>query len=322
MGYNDGGYRIGIDLGGTNIKVGIVDSDCNIIDTYSVKTLVGRPYQEIIKDMGDAVLHLLQKTGLTADDCYALGVGSPGCIDFERGQVAFAGNLFWENVPLINELKKYIDLPMAISNDANCAALGEALAGAAKGCGSALMITLGTGVGGGVVINGSIFEGGNAGGAELGHIVIVAGGESCTCGRNGCFEAYSSATALIREAKKAAVSNPDSLINELCGNDVDSINGEIPFEAAKRGDPAAKAVIDSYIKHLGDGIVNLANIFRPDIVLISGGVCNQGENLTNPLNAYVKKYIFAGDKAFVPEVKRAALGNAAGIIGAAFLVKD
>lgn len=318
---NEKKYRIGIDLGGTNIKVGIVDQSHKIIANHSVKTLVERNYKEIVKDMADAVSFLLKQTNISISDCTALGIGSPGCIDSKNGIVVFAANLHWENVPILEELKKYIDLPMGLSNDANCAALGEVVGGAAKEYENAVMITLGTGVGGGIVMNKKIFEGGHAGGTELGHITIVSGGEYCTCGRHGCFEAYSSATALIRDTKRAAQEHPDSLLNTLCNGNLDEINGITPFDAAKQNDPAGKEVVENYIKYLGEGIVNMVNIFRPDVVLLSGGVCNQGAYLTDPLNTYIRKYCFAGERAFIPPVIRATLGNDAGIIGAASIVE-
>ena len=314
-------YRIGIDLGGTNIKIGIVNSSHKIIAHHSIKTLVQRSYQKIIQDMAEAVFFLLKQTGISLCECQALGIGSPGCIDFKNGIVVFAGNLHWEQVPLLEELKKYIDLPMALSNDANCAALGEVIDGAAKEYKNAVMITLGTGVGGGIVIDKKIFEGGHAGGTELGHTTIISGGEYCTCGRHGCFEAYSSATALIRDTKRAAKKYPDSLLNVLCDGNLDNINGITPFDAAKQGDFAAKEVIENYIKYLGEVIINMVNIFRPDVVLLSGGVCNQGSYLTDPLNDYIQKYCFAGKRAYIPTVIRATLGNDAGIIGAASMIE-
>ncbi|MFA9462665.1 MAG: ROK family protein [Velocimicrobium sp.] len=312
-------YRIGIDLGGTNIKVGIVNAEDEIIEKYSVKTMVERPYQEIIKDMGAAIFYVLEQAGILKEECVSIGIGSPGTVDAKNGVVLYSNNFNWENIPLVAELKKYINLPIYISNDANCAALGETVAGAAKGCENVILLTLGTGVGGGVVLGGKVFEGGHAGGAELGHTVIVEGGELCTCGRRGCLEGYASATALIRDTRRAAKENPQSIIMKLCNKELDEINGKTPFEAAELGDTIAQDVIDGYIMHLGIGITNMINIFRPDKVLLSGGICNQGEKLTNPLNDAVKGACFGGEKAFIASVERAKLGNDAGIIGAAAL---
>ena len=170
-----------------------------------------------------------------------------------------------------------------------------------------------------MIIDGKVFEGAHAGGAELGHTSLIFGGEPCTCGRKGCVEAYVSATGLIRQARRAAEQKKDSLMNELCGGDLSAMNGKIPFDAAEQKDEAAMAVVDDYITYLGEAIANYVNIFRPDVVLLSGGVCNQKEKLTGPLTAYIKTVCFAGEKAFIPEVRCAILGNSAGIIGAANL---
>ncbi|MDK2807952.1 MAG: glucokinase [Clostridiales bacterium] len=312
-------YRIGIDLGGTNIKVGIVNENYEIIEKHSIKTLVERPYHEIIKDMADAIYYLLEKKNIGLNECLTIGIGSPGTVDAKSGVVLYSNNFGWENIPLVAELKKYINLPVFISNDANCAALGETVAGAAKGADNVILLTLGTGVGGGVILSGKVFEGGHAGGAELGHTVIVDGGEACTCGRKGCFESYASATALIRETKAAALAHKESLLMELCEGDIEKINGKTPFDAAQMGDETAKEVVGRYIWYLANGITNMINIFRPDKVLLSGGVCNQGEKLTKPLSEIVNRTCFGGEKAFIPPIERAMLGNDAGIIGAAAL---
>lgn len=312
-------YRAGIDLGGTNIKAGIVDEDQKILAEGSVPTMVKRPYQEIIKDMADLVKDLLGKIGAEERELSSVGVGSPGTVDAESGMVRYSNNFGWENIPLAEELGTYFTCPIHISNDANCAALGEVKAGAAKETKNAILLTLGTGVGGGVIIDGKVFEGAHAGGAELGHTSLIFGGEPCTCGRKGCVEAYVSATGLIRQARRAAEQKKDSLMNELCGGDLSAMNGKIPFDAAEQKDEAAMAVVDDYITYLGETIANYVNIFRPDVVLLSGGVCNQKEKLTGPLTAYIKTVCFAGEKAFIPEVRCAILGNSAGIIGAANL---
>jgi glucokinase len=312
-------YRIGIDLGGTNIKIGIVDENNKIVTRRSTPTLVNRNYQEIIKSMAEAVFALLEFADISVKKCISLGIGSPGVIDSKTGTVVYSNNFGWEKVPIIEELKKYIDLPMLISNDANCAALGEVAAGAAMGCDNVVLLTLGTGIGSGIILNGKLFEGSNVGGSEFGHSVLVVDGEKCTCGRNGCFEAYASATALIRETKKAAQENKTSLINLFSENDLSKICGVTPFKAMEYGDPVAKEVIVNYVKYLSDGIINLINLFRPDKVLISGGICNQGDNLLKPVNEYVSKYCFGGSHTFIPTVMKASLGNMAGIIGAASL---
>ena len=312
-------YRAGIDLGGTNIKAGIVDENQNILVEDSVSTRVERPYQEIIKDMADLVKNLLNKIHATDAELSGVGVGSPGTVDAANGVVLYSNNFDWDNIPLAAELGKYFTCPIKVSNDANCAALGEVKAGAAREIKNAILITLGTGVGGGVIIDGQVFEGAHAGGAELGHTSLIFGGELCTCGRRGCVEAYVSATGLIREAKRAAEKDPQSVMNELCKGDLSNMNGKIPFDAAEQKDPAGMKVVNDYITYLGESIANYVNIFRPDVILLSGGVCNQKEKLTEPLTEYIKTKCFGGEKAFIPEVRCAILGNSAGIIGAANL---
>ena len=315
-------YRVGIDLGGTNIKAGIVNEDQQIVRESSIPTLVERGALSIMEDMAALVERLLAEEGLTKEHVAGIGIGSPGMIDAASGTVVYSNNFDWENVPLGAYLEERLGLPVRVSNDANCAALGEVKAGAAKDCRNCVMITLGTGVGGGVVMEGRIFEGGHAGGAELGHTTLIAGGEPCTCGRNGCFEAYASATALIRDTKRAAQANEKSMIWRLCDGDLEKIDGKTVFDAMQTGDETARRVVKQYLTYLGEGIVNMVNIFRPDKVLLSGGVCNQGKNLTVPLQEYVQKNSFAKEKGYVPEIAIATLGNLAGILGAAALVEE
>ncbi|MGN1159682.1 MAG: ROK family protein [Lachnospiraceae bacterium] len=315
-------YRVGIDLGGTNIKAGIVNEDQQIVRESSIPTLVERGALPIMEDMAELVERLLAEEGLTKEHVAGIGIGSPGMIDAASGTVVYSNNFDWENVPLGAYLEEKLGLPVRVSNDANCAALGEVKAGAAKDCRNCVMITLGTGVGGGVVMEGRIFEGGHAGGAELGHTTLIAGGEPCTCGRNGCFEAYASATALIRDTKRAAQANEKSMIWRLCDGDLEKIDGKTVFDAMQTGDETARRVVKQYLTYLGEGIVNMVNIFRPDKVLLSGGVCNQGKNLTVPLQEYVQKNSFAKEKGYVPEIAIATLGNLAGILGAAALVEE
>lgn len=312
-------YRIGIDLGGTNIKVGIVNAENEIIGRHSIQTNVNRPYTDIIADMAYAVTYALESEGISEAECEKIGIGSPGTIECSSGVVVYSNNFGWKDIPLREELSRYFKLPIYISNDANCAALGEVVAGAAKGCKNAVLLTLGTGVGSGIILDGKVFEGGHAGGAEFGHSVLVVDGEPCTCTRKGCFEAYASATALIRDTKRAALNDENSQIHKICENNLDNINGLTPFTAAKENDPAAKKVVENYIQYLSEGIAYLINLFRPDKVLLSGGVCNQGEVLTIPVNEQVKKLCFGGEEVYIADVERASLGNDAGIIGAAAL---
>ncbi|MDR1832247.1 MAG: ROK family protein [Fusobacteriaceae bacterium] len=312
-------YRIGIDIGGTNMKIGVINEKNEIVVKTSIKSEVPSGFAKMTRNLGNALNSLLYTNGIAVGDCLSIGIGTPGTVDFERGVVLYANNLFWENVPLAAELRKYIDLPVKVSNDANCAALGEAVAGGAKGVKNMVLITLGTGVGSGFILDGKLYESGAPGGVEFGHTVLVIGGEQCTCGRKGCFEAYGSATALIRETRRAAEKHPGSLIHKIVGGNLDKISGLTPFEAAKRGDKAAQKVVDNYIRYLGEGLIDIINVFRPDKILLSGGVSNQKDALIKPLTDYVKRYTYGGDKTRVAVIEQAKLGNDAGMIGAANL---
>lgn len=312
---------VGIDLGGTAIKIGIVNKMYDIVAQTSIPTEAERPYEQVIEDMGKSAVALLEDNGYDLGRCLGVGVGSPGTVDSEKGVVLYSNNICWNHVPLADELQKYLPVPVYINNDANCAALGEVVKGAASGYQNAAFLTLGTGVGGGIVIGGKIFEGGHPGGVELGHIKNGSEGKKCTCGRYDCLETYASATALIDDAKKMAAQHPESLLWELCGHSLDKMNAKIPFDAAAAGDSCGQKLIENYGKHLADGITDIANIFRPDVIVLGGGVCAQGENLTAPLNKYLKENCFGASVSYVPQVVTAQNGNDAGIIGAASLVE-
>lgn len=313
-------YRIGIDLGGTNIKAGIIDEDDTLLGKRSAKTRpFERGWQAVVAEMAATVNALLDELGISIDECIKIGVGSPGMIDHIGGVIDFAGNFGWTDVPLLAELRRYFDLPMRISNDANCAVLGEAVAGAAKGARHVVMVTLGTGVGGGVITDAHLQEGGSAGGMELGHTLLIMDGEQCTCGRRGCLEAYASARSFVRHAREAALAYPESALNELCRGDLENMNGTTPFKAARMGDAVAQKLVDDLIKYLGEGIINFINTWRPEKVLIGGGLSNEGDPLILPLNDYVRPRCFGGEKGYVAPIERAVLGNDAGLIGAASL---
>ncbi len=311
---------IGIDLGGTGIKIGILNREYDILAQTTIPTRAERPFEEVVADMGHASRKLLQDHDYELKDCLGAGIGSPGTIDSQNGVVLYSNNIRWDNVPLAAELGKYLPVPVYVNNDANCAALGETVKGAAKGCRNAIFLTLGTGVGGGIVMNGRIFEGGHPGGAELGHIRIASEGRRCTCGRDDCLEAYASATALIEDARNMAKRFPNSVLWKLCGQDLEQMDAKMPFDAAQTGDTCGQALVERYIQYLADGITDLANIFRPDIIALGGGICAQGKKLTDPLNRYLKEKCFGASVSYVPEVVTAKNGNNAGIIGAAALV--
>ena len=297
--------RIGIDIGGTDTKIGLVDVHNKLLDSVCIPTKAERPADEVIRTVAETALSILDKNGIAMEQCVGVGIGVPGTVDRKKGIVRYSNNIRWEDVPLVKEMSTYLPIPVEIANDADCAALGETIAGAGKECSDVVMITLGTGVGGGVVLDGEIYEGRGIGGSELGHMVIVENGEPCTCGRRGCLEAYASATALKREAKRASK-------KELIPSEI--------FALAKQGDPAMKEVVEIYIRRLGLGIVNIVNIFRPQLVLLGGGISGQGESLLVPLRRILREECFGGERGDVPEIEEAVLGNNAGIIGAAGLL--
>lgn len=315
-------YFIGIDLGGTNMAAGVVDAWGAILVKDSVKTLSGRHYSLIIEDMAKLALSVIRQAGIGISDISGIGIGTPGSVDAKRGVVVYANNLGFVNTPMAAEFQKHIPLPVRLCNDANCAALGETVAGAAAGRRNVVMITLGTGVGGGVVIDGRIYEGEYSAGAELGHNILVVDGALCACGRRGCWEAYSSATGLIRMTREAMERHSDSLMHKLCGYSQEKIDGKTAFTAARAGDAAGLAVVERYIKYLAEGIVDMVNIFRPELVLVGGGICKEGDYLLEPVRGYVRAYAYGSGHTPCPGIEVAALGNDAGIIGAAMLVKQ
>lgn len=297
--------RIGIDIGGTDTKIGLVDVHQKLIDAVCIPTEAEKPVKEVIQKVGERALGLLEKNGIPMDQCVGAGIGVPGTVDRKAGVVRYSNNIRWEEVHLADEIGKYLPIPVEIANNADCAALGEAVAGAGKECSDVVMLTLGTGVGGGIILDGEIYEGRGMGGSELGHMVIVENGEPCTCGRRGCLEAYVSITALKREAYRAA------------GKEMDQ---EEIFALAEQGDLEMKKVVEAYIRRLGLGIVNIVNIFRPQLVLLGGDIPKQGEALLSPLRRIVEEECFGRDKGDVPEIEEAILGREAGMIGAAGLV--
>ncbi|MDD3192923.1 MAG: ROK family protein [Oscillospiraceae bacterium] len=312
-------YYLGIDLGGTSIKAGVVDGDFRIIGRAKEKTGIPRPAEEIMDAMAQCARKAAEDAGIAWADIRRIGVGVPGTANEETGVVEYANNLPFENVPMRAYLEKKLHKVIDITNDANAAALGEVLAGAAKGAVDAVVVTLGTGVGGGIVIGGKLFTGFHYGAAELGHMGIVLGGRPCTCGRRGCLEAYVSATGLIRSTKEAMDAHPDSRMWEVAAQNGGKVSGRTAFLAAGQGDAAGQAVVDAYIEQLGYGLASIANILAPQVLVIGGGVSNEGENLLRPLVACIRPQLYVRDPEKQARVVLATLGNDAGLIGAAFL---
>jgi len=309
-------YYLGIDLGGTDIKVGVISEDFSIVAKHVVPTLAKRPPEEVIADMANAGKEVVKMAGLSESDISHIGVGVPGAVNSKTNIIILTPNVGWRNLDFIPIFKKHWDLPVFLGNDADAAALAEVYAGAARDYDNVIVLTLGTGLGGGFVFDKKIFTGCGYG-TEPGHIVIVVDGEPCGCGSRGCFEAYASVTALIREAIKIMAEYPDSLLFKLCDGEFSQVTGRIIFDAAKQGDTAAKIVVADYVKYLGAGIASLCNALRPQAVILGGGVCNAGEPLFGPLDKIVETMIFKTGDGEMPPILKAELGNDAGIIGAA-----
>lgn len=309
----------GVDIGGTGIKVGAVSREGKILHMESAPTQAQLGYEVLAKDIAGLINKIMKENNIELCDVAAIGMGCPGSIDDRNGVVIYANNLNMTNAPLCDELKKYIDKPIYIGNDANCAALGEYFALNDSSVEHMIAITLGTGVGGGLILNKKIFTGFNGVAGELGHSTLIMDGEQCSCGRKGCWEAYASVTALNRDALRAALSAPDSLLaKEIEAND-GKPNGKIIFGCANRGDETALAVVDRYAKYVAQGIVDLINIFQPQYIVIGGGVSAQGDVLLSPIKKYVGEATYGGDLVKTAEIRIAKLGNDAGIIGAALL---
>lgn len=311
-------YRIGIDLGGTNIAVGIVDEKGVIIAKDSVKTKAPRAAEEIVKDAAECVKKLLRENKIEEGAVCGAGIGVPGAVDQRKGTVIYSNNLNFHNVELCKFLKEHTGFDFNIENDANAAALGEYVAGSGKDAENFVMLTLGTGIGGGIITGGKLYRG-KTGAAEIGHMVIFGDGRQCSCGRRGCYEQYASATALIRQTKEAMEADKSSLMWQLCDNDINKASGKTAFIAMHKGDKAAKDVIDQYVRYLSIGVISVINIFQPDILSIGGGVSGAGDDIIVPLKKWVEKEDYARDISEKTDIKIALLGNDAGIIGAAFL---
>lgn len=312
-------YYVGIDLGGTNISAGVVNENYEIISKATTKTNCPRPADQIASDMAKVALESVEKANLTLDQIEWIGIGTPGIANSSTGIIEYSNNLGFKDVPMAEYIRKEIDKPVYIENDANAAAYGEFVAGAAQNAVNAVCITLGTGVGGGIIIDGKIYSGSNSAGAELGHTVIEVDGPQCTCGRKGCFEVFSSATGLIRMTKEAMDKDKDSIMWKMTAERNNKVTARTSFDAMRAGDKTAAAVVDKYIKYLSAGIANMINIFQPDVLCIGGGVCNEGDPLLLPVRKLVSEQIYTKNSDKNAKIVIAKLGNDAGIIGAAFL---
>lgn len=314
-------YTVGIDLGGTFIKGGIVDDLGRILISDSLPTESEKGAEGVADNIARLVTMLLDRVGLPSDGIVGIGMGVPGMINSQDGIVTYSNNLGWQDFAIAEGVENRTHARVKIANDANVAALGEAKFGAGRGLNSLVMLTLGTGVGGGAVLDGRLYEGNLGAGAEFGHSAIVLGdkGRLCTCGRRGCLEAYASATALIRDTKRSMQRDKHSKMWQV--GTLDQVDGRTAF-TYRDTDPTAAAVVARYVEALGCGITNIANVLRPDAILIGGGVSAQGEVLTSPLRAYLSKNLFGGNLGPEVPILTATLGNRAGLVGAAALFME
>lgn len=312
--------RIGVDIGGTNLVAGLVDAEFNIIDKVNTPTLGKRETEAIVADIVLLCESLMQKHNLTEKDIESIGLGVPGWYDPDAGVILECDNVNFRNTPIASMIQKKINVPVYLGNDADCAALGEAYGGATKDVAHSVMVTIGTGVGGGIIIDKKIYNGFNHGGAEVGHMVIDMNGLPCVCGRRGCWEQYASATALIAQTRAAAKANPDSLLFKSVDGDLEKINGKTAFDALAQGCPVATEVVDAFARYLAAGIVNLITIFQPEMIVLGGGVSKAGAPLLDRVQRILDAECY-GDASSLPRTKFsiAQMGNDAGVLGAAVL---
>lgn len=312
-------YYVGIDIGGMSIKIGLVSSEGKLVVSRAIPTNPDLGYEDMIRRASELVFDLCKDEKISSSKIKGIGVGIPGIADSNTGIATSAVNIGWKNVPVAEEFSKYFDVPTIIANDANCAALGEQKFGSGAGYKDLVFITLGTGVGSGIIIDGKLVQGVACAGAESGHMVVQIDGEPCNCGRSGCWETYASATALIKQTKAAMQSNAFTALHSV-GRKYGKVTGRTAFIAAKEGDEIAQQVVDKYIKYVAVGLINLANIIHPEVFILGGGISHEGDYLINPLQKFMDNNFYAS--GMYPTVKTlcATLGNDAGIFGAAALV--
>lgn len=310
--------RIGVDVGGTGIQIGVVDREYRIIRESSIPTRTDIPFEEQLKHIVDCIVSTVQAAGMSEDDIESVGIGIPGIASAKTGEVIKCTNMGWNHVPFREVFNRYLKKPVHIDNDANVAALAESVAGVSAGTSSSVFITIGTGIGSGIIINGRIWSGAHHIGAELGHVIFDLDGVPCTCGNHGCLERYCSATALIRMAREAVAEQPDSLILRSVNMDPSRIEAKTVFDAARQEDPLAVSVYSRYIDYLAQAVASVVNLLDPEVIVLGGGVSKAGSFLLDPLTREYKQYVVFNDQP-LPPVKIAVLGSEAGIIGAAML---
>lgn len=315
-------YIIGIDLGGMGAKGALFSYDGKILYENKVKTHKEDGFKGTVELLARLTKDLAKGANVDDQNVVAIGMGSPGVVDSARGIVLRWSNFDWDNVPLADDLSALTGKPVYIANDANVAALGEAKFGSTAQYDSSILLTIGTGVGGGIVFGGKLIEGYRSAGAELGHITIREGGLPCACGRRGCYEKYASTTALIRQTRHAMVENLNSLLWEEAGGKIENVNGKTAFAAARRGDKTAQAVIDQFVEYLSEGVADFVNILRPEAIVLGGGIVGEGEALFEPLRKAVDARTYIAMDIVPLKIVGATLGNKAGVYGAYSIAKE
>lgn len=313
-------YQIGFDVGGTNLKVGVVSNDMEIIASRNAAFPKGETYEKIAELMAEQVIELAKEIKIPASEFKSIGIATAGSIDASGMTILHAHNLGFHDVPMVEEMHKHFpEIPVFLANDADTAALAELHAGAFRGKKTAVLFTLGTGVGGGIILGGKMFKGGLGHGNELGHMVIQQGGPICTCGNKGCIESLCTATWLIQQGRRVIVENPISLIYEKADGEMNNVTAKVVIDSAKEGDPIALDIFHTYVDSLSSAITSVVVLLDPEVVALGGGVSLAGEFLFQPVRELVKqKSFFKVGHEVVP----AQLGNTAGIIGAAMLARN
>ncbi len=308
---------VGVDVGGTKISAGVVDERGQVLVRERTESPATDP-AEIVRTIGELVRSLAG-----AEDAEAVGVCAAGFVDKERATVRFAPNLAWRDEPLKARLEEELSLPVIVENDANAAAWGEFTFGAGEDVEDLLLLTIGTGVGGGIVIDGELARGGFGMGSEVGHLRMVPGGVLCGCGNLGCLESYASGTALVRMAREMAVSTPDAAADlvQRAGGDLELISGPVITEAARDGDAFALARLAVLGDWIGQGIASLTAVLDPNVVVIGGGVSEAGDLLLDPIRKSFESNVTARGYRPMLQVRQALLGNSGGIVGAADLAR-
>ncbi|GHV48725.1 glucokinase [Clostridia bacterium] len=325
-------YNIGVDLGGTNIKVGLVQetdkendsangTEFEIIGRANIKTTLPRPAEDIADDIARGIDIACRNANVDFRDVSNVGVGTPGTVDPGRGLVIFSSNLDFNDTPLASILAEKVGRKISLENDASAAAYGELIAGKGRGFMNIMVVTLGTGVGGGIILGGKIYGNHAVGAGEIGHTVIEYGGRQCTCGRNGCWEAYSSATAIITASKNIMWADRKSAMWRICSGDINNVDGKTAFDAMREGDISGRKIVDDYISHLACGLTNMVNIFRPEVIILGGGLSKERNLITDPLSKKVTEEYYTNDRSALFKIETSDLGNDAGIIGASALYR-